>query len=156
MGIFLLLQFVCQIYIIDMQLTQARSSSKKSIRGPRDSPDLRQKNNSQLLASKLGDITQRNMTTCSKELDNKKNKNPPDNSQYIRNLYKKYLGKQNTNNSERKTKTDFKDPQINNILVTQACRQRLVYGAEPELTRIQSTAQRPSYQPCLIRKLSNN
>lgn len=112
-----------------MQVTQLRSTSKKSLKGSRDSPDMRQKNNSQLLATKLGDISQRNMTTCSRELDNKKIKNPADNSEYIRNLYKKYLGKENTNNSDRKTKTDFKDPNIHNILATQACRQRLVYPA---------------------------
>jgi hypothetical protein len=37
-------------------------------------------NNSYLIASKIGDLSQRNQTMCSKELDNKKIKNPTDNT----------------------------------------------------------------------------
>jgi len=114
-------------------------------------------NNSYLIASKIGDLSQRNQTMCSKELDNKKIKNPTDNTEYIRNLYKKYLGKENINNSDRKTKTDFKDTKVDKILTNDSCRQKLSYGNEQsEMNKIQSTMERVSYQPNLIRKLSNN
>lgn len=94
------------------------------------------------------------MTTCSRELDNRKVKNPADNTEYIRNLYKKYLGKENINNSDRKTKTDIKDVHVEKIMATEACRQKLVYPPEPELKKIESAVERPSYQPKMIRKLS--
>jgi|LakMenE01Jun11ns_1017448.scaffolds.fasta_scaffold8384071_1 hypothetical protein len=114
-------------------------------------------NNSYLIASKIGDLSQRNQTMCSKELDNKKIKNPTDNTEYIRNLYKKYLGKENINNSDRKTKTDLKDTKVDKILTNDSCRQKLSYGNEQsEMNKIQSTMERVSYQPNLIRKLSNN
>jgi hypothetical protein len=114
-------------------------------------------NNSYLIASKIGDLSQRNQTMCSKELDNKKIKNPTDNTEYIRNLYKKYLGKENINNSDRKTKTDLKDTKVNKILTNDSCRQILSYGNEQsEMNKIQSTMERVSYQPNLIRKLSTN
>lgn len=77
----------------------------------------------------MGDFTQRNMTTCSRELDKGKVKNPADNTEYIRNLYKKYLGKENANNSERKTRTDTKEVNMDKILATEVCRQKLVYPA---------------------------
>lgn len=64
-------------------------------------------------------------------MDSRKSKNPTDNSEYIRNLYKKYLGKENNNNSERKTKTDVKDIRIEKIMVAEQHKQRLNYGQEP-------------------------
>lgn len=95
--------------------SQKRSSSRKNSvnRQHRDSPDY--KNGAQLLASKFGDLSQRGLVGSgnSRELanDNRKMKNPAENTEYIRNLYKKYLGKENSNPSERKTKTDSKDLQ---------------------------------------------
>lgn len=64
-------------------------------------------------------------------MDSRKSKNPTDNSEYIRNLYKKYLGKENNNNSERKTKTDVKDIRIEKIMAAEQHKQRLNYGQEP-------------------------
>ncbi len=46
-----------------------------------------------MLVSKMGDLTLRNQTNCSREMDHRKPTNPADNTEYIRNLYKKYLGK---------------------------------------------------------------
>ena len=110
-----------------------RTSSRRSSRHQRDSPDY--KESTQLIASKFGDLSQRGLIgTNSRELDNRKVKNPAENTEYIRNLYKKYLGKENTHPSERKTKTDAKDLQLkerDKNLVTEACCQKLTYGAEP-------------------------
>lgn len=72
-------------------------------------------------------MSQRNQTTCSKELDNRKNKNQADNTEYIRNLYKKYLGKENQNNSDRKTKTDIKDIKPDKILPIDNYKKKLSY-----------------------------
>ena len=81
----------------DSSVSNKRSSSRKSssIRQHRDSPDV--KNGAQLLASKFGDLSQRGLIGSgnSRELmnDGRKMKNPAENTEYIRNLYKKYLGK---------------------------------------------------------------
>jgi hypothetical protein len=67
------------------------------------------------------------------------------------------LGKENINNSDRKTKTDLKDIKVDKILTNDSCRQKLKYENEqPEMNKIQSSMEKVSYQPNLIRKLSNN
>lgn len=82
-----------------------------------------------MLASKFGDLSQRNQTTYSRELDSRKQKNQAENTEYIRNLYKKYLGK-DTNVSDRKNKTDAKDREMEKVFDQQNCRQeKLTYGA---------------------------
>lgn len=55
-----------------MQVSQQRSSAKKSYRHSKDSPELKERyndNHNQLLATKFGDVTQRGLQmTGSKEL----------------------------------------------------------------------------------------
>ncbi len=53
-----------------------------------------------------------------------------DNTEYIRNLYKKYLGKEN-NGSDRKTKTELKDANAQKPIGMDSCRQKLAYPAQP-------------------------
>ena len=100
----------------DSTVSQKRASSRKSTSSGRyqhrDSPDYKQ--GAQLLASKFGDLSsQRGIVGSgnSRELgaDYRKIKNQAENTEYIRNLYKKYLGKENNNPSERKIRTDCKD-----------------------------------------------